>query len=386
MSGVERDDDMERLLREAFDARARQAVPDDRRPPPIVWADAPRARRPWIAPLAVAASIAVVAGGVGLTVLHQRPVAAPPAAQVTSGSPTPGPTSATTASSTPSTTGTTAPTSPATGSGTGSATGSGTTGPTSAPPAAGRTLTFAGATVVLPPGWGATPSSFATNDQRRYEQLCIDPVASHGSSNLYGSPDCTIFLTTSGADWPIDTNIQGGYETNPSYCGASVVGQPLKEYRDVTMGGRLAEYRRWVFTCSDGKNGATIEQYQVPTVSSWVLWSEHAADPAVHTALAAIAGSVTLPAATSSTRLADHGNVTAAVPQADGSTLIQLDRVIQGMPNKSPAVYTYRVPAGLTFVLIGLPKQDIPASGLVGRTVTLHTNGKVVTDGLITAS
>ncbi len=83
------------------------------------------------------------------------------------------------------------------------------------------------------------------------------------------------------------------------------------------------------------------------------------------------------------TRLYDHGFVTSSVAQADGSTLIQIDRVIEGRPNQSTTVYSYRVPKGVPF---GGDPAPVLGPDLRGRTVTISTDGQVVTTGIITSN
>ena len=369
------DDDLEQLLRGAFDARTRAEVPDDRVPPAMQWPSARAARRSWLTPLAVAASIAVVAAGGGLAIAQQhRTQQAPPATQTVTAEPTSA--SPTSSTETPSAT--------ATGTATGTASTSVAPPATSSAPGStstrpsGPSVTAAGATLVVPAGYTFRQDLGSNGSSPIGRRWCFDTT---------GTTDCTFaFSALAPQTNPLDADTEGDYESNPEYC-PQVNGNrtSLTDYHDLTFGGRAAEFRSWHWACGDGSSH-DIAQYSVMTPAPFNLFTDRAT-PTVLAAMADVVSSARLPAATGTIRYYDHGNITAAVAQADGSTVVQLDRVAVGWPNQSTATYAYRVPAGMTFTLVTTSgTQQIPASGLVGRTVTLHTDGRVVTDGVITSS
>ncbi|GAA1878545.1 hypothetical protein [Lapillicoccus jejuensis] len=373
------DDDLERLLRGAFEERTRAEVPDDRVPPAVEWPSARAARRTWLTPLAVAASIAVVAAGGGLALAQQhRTQEAPPATQTVTAEPTSA--SPTSSTGTPSTTAT------GTATGTATATGTGTVAPpatSSAPSSATTTpaqrVTAGSATLLVPAGYTVTQKSA---QGAAVPTWCL---------NSPGTADCVITFidyhgTTSQA---LSSDTPGGYAANPEYCGAGVVdSNPTKpgtssvqlvDYSEGQWSGRAAEFRHWRYDCTDGTT-YDVAQYTVMTAAPYGLFTEKASADVIATMAQVVAGS-TLPPATSSVRLYDHGIVRSVTTAPDGSAVIAVDRVVIGRANGSTQTYPYTVPSGTTFPDLKGGPAPLTAAQLDGRTVTLTTDGSVVTEG-----
>lgn len=368
------DEELEQLLRGAFDARTRTEVPDDRVPPAIEWPTARSARRTWLTPLAVAASIAVVAAGGGLALAQQhRTQEAPPATQTVTAEPT---SASPTATSTPSATATGTTTGTATtGSGTATATG---------------TATGSATTAVTPPATSTAPSSATTTPAQRVTAAGVtltvpagytfrQDVGSGGSAPIsptwcfdtQGTSDCAFSLIAYDPTRnPLDADTEGGYASNPEYCGQSgLTNAPgLASYVEQNWGGRSAEERIWHEVCADGTTH-DIAQYTVMTLQAYGLFSDHATTR-VRAAMAQVVGDSTLPAATSTTRLYDHGYLRSAQPTAGGTT-VTVDRTVVGRPNTGTQVYTYVIPASV-YPTDGLQKA-------VGTLIAVQTNGSVAT-------
>ncbi len=356
---------VEQRLRSALEARARASVPDRRLPPPIDWPDERSVRRTWLTPLAIAASVLVIAGGVAVATMH-RTTQAPPATQTTSGtvSPTPSTSTSPTASTAP--TAPTATPSPA------------TSGPSATTPQGGTPATVGGATIVVPVGWSIRQDTGSGGSTPINDTWCIEPR---------GGATCPItFVRMDPTRNPLDSDAQGGLESNPQYCnpGTGYTEDTLASYRDLTISGRAAEYRQWHIVCKAGGAVIDVAQYTVVTPTAYALFSDKAT-PEVRDVMAGIAASATLPAATSPTRLYDHGIVRTVTPVAGGGWTITVDRVIVGWPNQSNTTYSYVLPAGVTVSgppAVGGP-VTVPAGELVGRTVRIHTDGQVITDAYV---
>ena len=370
------DRDVEQLLHDALEAKASALVPDSRVAPQREWRRRGAPGR-WTAPLAVAAAALLIAGTAA--VVSQRSAsttAATPATGTVTNSPsdlgpvgTPTGTASPTVTSDPSgplpTTGPATPPGPAPSvAPTGSLTSNTTTPATPATPATPTTV--GGASVDVPSGWSIHPWPTSDVSQPISQTWCLTPISD--------PTGCVIrFERMNPGQNPISSDTQGGYQSNPEPCG---VGEPESspEYADVSLGGRAAEYRYWHLSCRDGR-GLDIAQYTVVTPAPYQLSSDQATAN-VRAVMAEVARSATLPAATGSVRLYDHGIVRSAVTRPDGAWDITLDRVVVGRPNQSPATYAYRVPAS------AVPQRDgtaVAPEAAIGQTLDVFTDGAVVT-------
>jgi len=373
MDDFEHDADMERLLRQALDSRARDVVPDERRPPPIEWRDAPRARRSWVAPLAIAASVAVVAGGIGVGWAHQRTVTSPLPPATQTAVPTTG---TTTATPSPSST-TSPPTTRATSS---------TSSPTSAPvrssapppahvvppvaptPTGPQTVSAAGATLVAPAGYRIRADTSGTVPAVYGQRWCFDTV---------GTTDCAfvfVALPTSSTQ-PLDGDVPGDVGSLDSLCGsASSRGLTLVSFRHSTLGLQAADYRQ----CSDG-SAYDVAQWSVLTPRPFDLVTR-VGTPAVRAAMGQVAQTATLPDRSGTTRLYDSGIVRSVRPGAGGASVISLDRVVIGLADAEHVTDDYVLPASV-IVFDSARARSLTPGELVGKQVKIHTDGSQITFG-----
>ncbi|MEO7061465.1 MAG: hypothetical protein ABI083_17230 [Lapillicoccus sp.] len=344
--GLDELEQVERRLRGALDAQARGSVPDRRLPPPMDWPKERSGRPAWLTPLAVAASVLLIAGGATVVATH-RASEAPPATQT-------GP--ATTAPTTPATS---SPTGPSTAS----ATTSAATGATTTVSQGGTSTTVGGATLVVPAGWSIRQDTGSGRSTPINDTWCVEPG---------GGTTCPItFVRMDPASNQLNADIEGGLEANPEYCDPATGPdtRTLQDYSEVTWGGRAAEQRYWTHVCADGST-YEIEQYSVMTPTAYLLFSEKAT-PEVRAVMAGIRASAMLPAATSTTRLYDHGVLRSAKPAPGGAMTITVDRTVVGRPNSNPATYTYVVPSSVA--------NTAGLSPAVGTLIVVHTDGHVVT-------
>lgn len=312
---------IKRLLNESVDAD----LGAQRTPPPFKSADdSTRRRLAWRLPvtLAAAALLAVaVAGGATTLVLHQNRQAVP--AQTTSAKPTPPP---------------------------------------------GHSVMLDGARIQLPADWEARDySGYLDKDSGSLYQKpwCLTPK-SFPTSTDPGA--CPIVLGQIDPDSnAIDVDIAGGLASNPSFCRNTdlTFGHDERQF-----GGRAAEWRQWRFTCTNGKATA-LEQYVVPTLPGFVLYSE-STDPQVNQAMTSIAAGSELPVENKGIRLMDRG-IVKKIEQTDNGVRITLDRVIMDSDgnstiNPDPATYTYLVPDDV------IDQSQIKQ----GTVVTLTSDGKTV--------
>jgi hypothetical protein len=293
-------------------------------------------------PLVAAASVvAVVAGSVGASQLlaDDGPAAHP--SPVVSGSRTPSPSPSAVPPSVP----------PSTATRTSRAVNRSTTG--SPPPShaksvrpTGRAVTLGAATINLPVGWVA-------RDLRQYYQggspvfvgWCLTAASTAVVAN-----QCPLRLYAVDPHGnPLDVDLEGGLAANPEYCGqgASAV---QEQYGDRSFGGRAADWRLWVQHCRASGLTWHIEQYVVPTVPGYILFSDHA-DAAVHAGMNHIVASSVLPPQTATVRLADRGYVRSIERLSGSRVRITLDRIVQlwggKVSNVNPATYPYTVPAAV---------------------------------------
>jgi hypothetical protein len=192
-----------------------------------------------------------------------------------------------------------------------------------------------------------------------------------GQAILKDSSRCLMTFSAVGGQDGLSVDTTGGEIGNPNWCGQSKSDVTLQDHGDRSLGGRVADYRRWLWACQDGTRWP-IEQYVVDNDPGYILFSDRS-DVTVHNAMTDIAASSRLPAAQSQLRLSDFGILRSVRPDAGGYN-VTLDRVIEGDPgliNDNPATYSYNVPTSV-----------ISASGHtpeVGRLVTICTDGTTVT-------
>jgi hypothetical protein len=300
------EDPLETRLRAALQAQATQDVPDTRYPPTIEWPEtparrAPRAPRPpWLMPLVAAASVVAITAGVVATQTWGRTGAQVPAA-----------TTGVASDPTPSPVGSPAPSNPAESSGTAKASPAGWT--------IGQAPGLPGVQLAIPPTWTVRPFSRETGGSPIGSQLCVG-----------GGTDCPIkVITLDPAEARISIEIEGGVLANPEYCDAADgrFTRGLKDAREVTFGGRPADYRHWVWTCAD-RSVHEIAQYAVVNPVGYLLYSE-SANADVRGVMADIAAATTLPPATAPLRLYDQGRAT-SVTRVDGGWRIDLQRSVGG--------------------------------------------------------
>lgn len=349
------DEQLESRLRTALQSRAKAVVPDARPLPPLLLPGGPGRTtgqtRAWLTPLAAAAAVLVVAGGIAGSQLLARPATNQPA---TTGSPI-----GTAAASTGQVTVSTTPT--AGGAGSSSPTGSGSVAIT---PTTQRHDLGGGIVLDTPAGWRV--SSGAVDYNGPTPVWCLTAP---------GSTGCTAVFSVVDAQLPVDVELEGGMLSNPQYCDAAdpAAKRTTKASTTATFGGRQADYRWWHWTCSS--SSFDIAQYVVASPPGFVLFSDRA-DQSVRTALAQIAGSSTLPAATAGgLRFNDQGTVVSATRVADGVD-ITLDRMIGTYINDWTS-------AGLAPVRYHLPSSaqgfsSMPAD-LTRQRLQLFTDGSTVT-------
>lgn len=353
------------LLNESVDERVgprRPAPPFGR--PRVVHGRDHRPRPPWLLPLLAAACVAAVVGGiVGTTRLvsdgTHLPATRPPSPTVTT---TPPPTS------TPSTT--SAPSTPRTSAS--ASTSQPPSSPTAPPPHAVR---LGSATISLPANWVARNyQQYLTRGSVPIEAQawCLTPASRPVSTAQDACP--LLFGTIDPNGNSVNANIEGGYESNPEYC-RPVVSRPgmtgyHQQSEDRTFGGRAADWRRWELDCQSG-NSYDIEQYVVPTVPGYILFSE-TADATVHAAMTEIAGNSELPPQTLPVRLYDVGYLR-SIHRTSGGVQITVDRIAYQdgkVIDNNPQTYSYLVP---TAVFDG---SRLPLK--VGALVYLSSNGRQV--------
>jgi hypothetical protein len=250
----------------------------------------------------------------------------------------------------------------------------GQTATNTAGPTATKTVSLGGARISLPIGWvarnlhryEANGSSFA------FPGWCLTP-ASVPVSTAGTDSACPVFLEAAGAATSLDVDIQGGQASNPEYC---LQGQQLRSESEQTgdrpFGGRPAEWRLWNIRCRSGQ-GYQIEQYVVPTASSYILYSSQPTGR-YHSAITEIAASSTLPAATRSVRLMDRGYLR-SVTKTTGGYRITLDRAVAAYPkvvNPDPTTYAYFVPTSV------FAQGGFNGTLGVGKLVYLSSNGRQV--------
>jgi hypothetical protein len=205
-----------------------------------------------------------------------------------------------------------------------------------------------GASIVLPDGWAARVVGQDTVDGQLQPPFawCLEPRSQPVPRELN---DCPVRLTAvHPTQLGLDVDGFGGTPNNYSPCRRYVPPPRASElYGQHDFGGRAAEWRRWTFRCSATKT-VRIEQYVVATVPSFILNAEVTNRP-LPAVLPAIAHDSTLPAQTSSLRLADRGLVR-SVRRAQDGVHVTLDRTVDtvyGYVNTDRTTYTYLVPTAV---------------------------------------
>ena len=230
-----------------------------------------------------------------------------------------------------------------------------------------------GARLSLPSGWVAEAIVPQAPSQLRMPTWCLMPKPGPAPDSQDAAA-CAISLAaapTGSGSSGLSVDTPGGMVGNPEFCSPQLAGtRSLLDYADTTFGTRPADYRRWLFECADGTHWS-VEQYVADNAPGYVLSSSHAT-AAVHDIMKRIAGTAQLPAISRPLRLSDFGYVR-SVSQSGDTYHVQLDRVVQGIPdviNNNPQTYGYDVPASA--LLAGkVPK--------VGALAQLQTNGVAVT-------
>ncbi|MBD3784822.1 MAG: hypothetical protein IE926_18045, partial [Micrococcales bacterium] len=180
---------------------------------------------------------------------------------------------------------------------------------------------------------------------------------------------------------PLDSDTEGGYAADPMYCDPEAkYTRTVEDYRDVGVGGREGEYRRWHWACADGTS-RDVAQYTVVTPSAWTVFSDMATED-TRAVMDRVVASLQLPPATSSVRLYDHGLVRSVGCTPTVCTL-ELDRTVPGMPNASTRTYEYHGDPDMTFGG-GFVSPDPVGWPVVGPSVTIYTDGKRITSGFLT--
>ncbi len=351
---------VEDRLRAALLSRADALVPDGATPPLMAWQDLPGrpgsrwarsrggARSAWFVPLAAAASVALVAGGIvgvrSATVLSSSTPSGPAAG----GTPTVA--VATAAPSSVLSTGTPsrfATAQPSAGT------------PSSAGLVSARDLGD-GLKLSVPVAWSVSdgPADYVGG-----KAWCIESAPGA----------CEIIFTRIKPGIPVNVEIEGGYDSNPQYCDpatATATTRTVREAREDRLGARVAEFRWWTWSC---EKRVEIVQYVVPDPEGFILWTESGSQ-GTRDAMTAIARSSTLPVSTGGLRLYDQGTVQAVTPVGDGFD-IQLRRARGTDVDRwasTDAVTTYHLPTALLPV-------GYRATNLERNVLVVHTDGRAVT-------
>lgn len=305
----------------------------------------PARRSRWLYPLLAACLVLAVGAAIAavhLTAHHPARPVAPPTRPPTTAPNAPRPTAGVTPSSTATTPSATVST------------------PASTPPphrltssassTAARTnvVRLGAASISLPAGWVA-------RDYQRYltggqevggPTWCLTPATLPVST---APRACPVELNTVDPTAEVDANIEGGYLSNPEYCGpASPLYRSFREQSaDKSFGGRAADWRRWDIECTT--NGTwQLEQYVVATGPGYILRSERA-DATVHAAMAEIAANSHLPAQTLPVRFFDSGFLRSA-DRTSAGVRVSIDRIEYQdgkVVDDNPRAYDYLVPTSV---------------------------------------
>jgi hypothetical protein len=355
-------EDFEKNLRRTLNQGIDRQLGPRRQPP--VFHPPVRTPRPWLTPLLAAACVAVVvAATFGAKQLIMSKPAHPAAPSLT---PT------TSLSGTPNTTPTPSHSSGPSHASSGQAT----------PPYV--TVHLGAATLQLPTGWQARPmQEYNANGGGPLdpESWCLTPASTPVSTDRYGCP-MVFNADLDRVNNPIDSDVEGGYDSNPEYCFPSLGtggvggGTTRTTSADRNLGNRAADYRRFDISCANGPK-FLVEQYVVTTVPAYSMFSETPTDPAGQAAAALtaemdfIAQHAQLPTQMSAVRLYDHGYIRSVTPVA-GGVRFALDRVVPGPAgpeNRNPATYDYFLPSSVG-------RLDSTA---IGKVFSIFTNGTSVT-------
>lgn len=220
-----------------------------------------------------------------------------------------------------------------------------------------------GADIPVPNGYYVTPSTASHTD--------TDPACLNRDSSR-SWPDCD-FAVISYQGVEVDADNDGGYAADPQYCPAAVGGtRTLTGFDSFTVDGRPVEYRAWTWSCNDGSVVNTA-QFVVVTGPTYTWFTDQATPQIVAAMKESVLGS-NLPPQEGSLRLYDYGIVASATPNADGSTTIELDRVVrESGVNNNQTTYTYVIPAG-----VGAAQATQE-----GQSVMIYTDGTTVTDAAV---
>lgn len=332
--------------------------------------DSGHARRSgrWILPLAAAACIAVIVGGVvvvqNLTASHaptvDTPTHAPVPAPSTMVPPTQAPTTAVPPTSAP----------------TGAARSTHASTPTTV------TEKLGDATIVLPAGWKARSlpgaGSGASSSVPEKQAWCLSPASLPKSKATVD--DCPLVFGTidPAGSTTVDVDTQGGFSSDPEYCRQySQLATETESAQTRSFGGRSADWRSWTIRCTTGQAMA-MEQYVVATDPGYVLESQ-AVTSTIHDAMTEIAQNSTLPARTSSLRLFDRGRIT-SISTSGSHTSVTLHRVYKRR-DRNGSSYAELAGPTVTYTVPTAMWSQAQAGGALrrGSVVQLTSNGSKIT-------
>lgn len=231
---------------------------------------------------------------------------------------------------------------------------------------------LAGATVYLPKGWMATTN--VESGPQSPLSWCLGPAQGCPIRFEQLDPDVGRTQDPTGRGG-LNPEAPGGYrfQTNPITCpdGAAPQKRTTRAARASALGGRVAEYRDWVFAC--GTTTTESVQYLVPTGVPYLLYVPQAT-PALIEAAAAIAANSQLPTATSSMRLVDQGKVVSFSDHGSYADIV-VQRTRGANQNDwldSTERTAYRIPKSA--VPLNMPLQQFEHDA-----IDLSTDGSVVT-------
>jgi hypothetical protein len=240
---------------------------------------------------------------------------------------------------------------------------------TGSPATQGNVVHLGNARLTLPRGWYSEFEEPKGGSSNMMPTWCLSPTRL--PIPTYVDQDCAASFSEAPAGIELSVDTVGGIVSNPEQCMAGhYATDELVSYADSMLGNRPADYRRWLFVCTDGKRWP-IEQYVADNAQGFILVGQ--ADPATRAALTSIAQSAVLPAMSGPLRLSDLGIVRTVTRLPSGAFSISLDRVVQGtngLINNSTTTYQYDVPP---------PSGPGAQPPRVGALINVFTNGTTST-------
>jgi hypothetical protein len=206
-----------------------------------------------------------------------------------------------------------------------------------------RRVTIDGARLTLPVGWSITekPGGYKSD----WIPWCLHKT---------GGSKCLIKFgrhkAIAGKASLVDVDIEGGLTSNPEWCDIGRKWTSTGSAGVADFGGREAEHRRWNYHCADGHR-FRIEQYEVGTSPSYVIYSDHATKR-ISRMMRTIVSTADLPSQKLPVRLFDRGIVRMAEQIDAKHVKIELDRIYLNPSssgkryiNRNPRTYTYTIKA-----------------------------------------